>query len=697
MTGLAKILQCRQCSHRILNLKPLCQSSVPKYNLCRQYLHNFKPGHAPEKAVLGSLCHENTFLKRSWNNAVVEARVLSTKPAAKKEDERTPDVTNKEIRRYLLSFIWPKDDWFIKRRIILTTSLLLGSKAINICVPFIFKYAVDYLGDKENFLDLTSAPTAVLTVATGSMLIYGIARILSTFFSEMRNYVFSEVAQSSMRKVATNILRNMLYMDHKFHSSKDTSDVCEAISRGTEGMNTMLRMLVVNIIPSVLEVLLVSSILGYRFGLTYAAITCGTIITYVVFTLQYTEKRSKIRRSMNMAKNATRSKATECLLNYELVKLFNNEDYEAKVYDKLTGKYMDLRQLTMKTLALLNSGQNLIFSIGLTGVMALTAQGITQGTATIGDLVMVNGLLIQLSTQLNFVGSTYRELSESNIDMKEMFKLMKMETSIKSLPNAPPLFVSPDSASIEFDNVRFAHSEERQILDGLSFSVEPGKKVAIVGGSGSGKSTIVKMLFRFFDPDEGRILINGQNIRDLDLHSVRQVIGVVPQDCSMLFNETLMYNLQYGDHNKSQEQVMEAATMAQIPPKLLYNMEMKLGERGNKLSGGEQQRVAIARMLVKDPMIIVYDEATSSLDTITEQMILSTLKRVTEGRTTLVIAHRLSTIVDADEILVIRNGKVAEKGSHYELLANPDSLYGHLWTKQSHIAQGHVPVLDDVH
>lgn len=645
------------------------------------------------------MSYKDILSKNLWKNAVVESRVLSTKSVTvtKKDERKAPDISNKEIWQYLLSFVWPKDDWFIKRRVILTTSLLLGSKAINVCVPFIFKYAVDYLGDSSNFLDLSNAPTAVVTVATGSMLLYGLARILSTFFSEMRNYVFSEVAQSSMRKVATSILRNMLYMDHRFHSSKDTSDVCEAINRGTEGMNSMLRMLVVNIIPSVLEVLLVSSILGYRFGLTYAAITCGTIITYVVFTLQYTEKRNKIRRSMNMAKNATRSKATECLLNFEAVKLFNNEEYETKVYDQLTGKYMDMRQKTMKTLALLNSGQNLIFSLGLMGVMALTAQGITQGVATVGDLVMVNGLLIQLSTQLSFVGSTYRELSESHIDMKEMFKLMKMETSIQTRPNAPALMVTPQTASIDFEGVKFAHSEERQILDGLTFSVQPGKKVAIVGGSGSGKSTIVKLLFRFFDPDEGRVLINGQNIKDLDLYSVRKVIGVVPQDCSMLFNETLLYNLHYGDHTKSEDRVMEAATMAQIPPKLLYNMEMKVGERGSKLSGGEQQRIAIARMLVKDPVIIVYDEATSSLDTITEQMILSTLKRVTEGRTTLVIAHRLSTIVDADDILVLQNGQIAEHGSHYELLANPNSLYTQLWQKQSHIAQGHVPVLDDVH
>lgn len=591
-----------------------------------------------------------------------------------------------DILRAMMAYIWPKDNKAVKLRVLTALSLLVGAKVVNVQVPFIFKYGVDYLNDSNNWLTLSDPSSTMITASAAIMISYGLARATAAGFNELRNAVFAKVAQNSIRRLAQNVFLHLHSLDLNFHLSRQTGALSKAIDRGTRGINFVLSALVFNVVPTLFEVSLVTAIMYYKCGGQFALVTLGCISAYTAFTLLVTQWRTKFRVIMNKADAEAGNKAIDSLINYETVKYFNNEKYEAEKYDTHLRKYEQASLKTTTSLALLNWGQNAIFSVGIAAVMVMASQNIMQGTMTIGDLVMVNGLLFQLSLPLNFLGSVYREVRQSLIDMNTMFNLLNLSTDVKSDVGAPILRVSPPNSTITFEDVVFEYVPGQGILNKLSFEVPAGKKIAIVGGSGSGKSTIVRLLYRFYDPQAGRILINGQDIRHVDIDSMRKAVGVVPQDC-VLFHDTVFHNINYGNLTKSAQDVYQAAQMAEIHDAIMTRFpkqyQTQVGERGLKLSGGEKQRIAIARAILKDPPILVYDEATSSLDSITEQNILQALRRVTQGRTTIVIAHRLSTVVDADEILVLKDGAVVEKGTHWDLLANPLSLYTELWYKQS--------------
>ncbi|KAE8584273.1 hypothetical protein XENTR_v10020891 [Xenopus tropicalis] len=596
------------------------------------------------------------------------------------------EVDSKKILKAMFSYVWPKDRPDLRARVAISLGLLAGAKGMNIVVPFMFKYAVDSLNEMSgNVMNLSNAPNTVATMATAVLIGYGVSRAGSALFNEMRNAVFGKVAQSSIRRIAKNVFLHLHNLDLGFHLSRQTGALSKAIDRGTRGISFVLSALVFNLGPTMFEVLLVSSILYYKCGAQFALATLGTLGAYTAFTIGITQWRTKFRIEMNKADNEAGNAAIDSLLNYETVKYFNNEKYEAERYDGFLKTYENSSLKTTSTLALLNFGQSAIFSVGLTAIMVLASQGILAGNLTIGDLVMVNGLLFQLSLPLNFLGTVYRETRQALIDMNTLFTLLSVDTKIKNKEMAPPLLITPQAATITFEDVYFEYLEGQKVLNGVSFEVPAGKKIAVVGGSGSGKSTLVRLLFRFFEPQRGNIYVAGQNIKDVSLESLRKAIGVVPQD-AVLFHNTLYYNLHYGNINASPEEVYHVAKLAGLHDAILrmpHGYNTQVGERGLKLSGGEKQRVAIARAMLKNPPIILYDEATSSLDSITEETILSSMRDIVKHRTSVFIAHRLSTIVDADEIIVLDEGKVAERGTHFGLLANPSSLYSELWHTQS--------------
>ncbi|GFV51853.1 ATP-binding cassette sub-family B member 7, mitochondrial [Trichonephila clavipes] len=588
------------------------------------------------------------------------------------------------IVKKMITYIWPKDRPEIRRRVIFSVGLLVGAKLLNIEVPFLFKYTIDYLNSHTGLaLNLETAPSTIVTVATALILGYGMARAGASLFNELRNAVFAKVAHDSIRRVARSVFLHLHNLDLSFHLSRQTGALSKAIDRGTRGINFVLSALVFNVVPTAFEVILVSSILYYKCGGKFALVTLGCIGAYAAFTLAITQWRTNFRIAMNKAENEAGNKAVDSLINYETVKYFNNELYEADQYDKALAKYEAASLKTTTSLAMLNFGQNAIFSSALTVIMVMASNGIIDGTMTVGDLVMVNGLIFQLSLPLNFLGSVYREVRQSLIDMQTMFAILSLQTPIQK-SKAPLIEISPKEAEVMFENVSFEYVKGQTILSDLSFKVPAGKKIALVGGSGSGKSTIVRLMYKFFEPQKGKIYIGGRDVNEMDINSLRRAIAIVPQD-AVLFHNSIFYNLHYGDFSKTENDVYDAAKMAELHDSIQkwpYNYETQVGERGLKLSGGEKQRVAIARAILKNSPILVFDEATSALDSITEEKILAALQRASEGRTSICIAHRLSTVMNADEILVLDKGKVAERGTHNQLISNPKSLYYTLWQKQ---------------
>ncbi|XP_060819825.1 iron-sulfur clusters transporter ABCB7, mitochondrial isoform X3 [Bombus pascuorum] len=592
--------------------------------------------------------------------------------------------------RAMLRYIWPKDDPDIRRRVKIAMGLLVGAKALNVGVPFIFKCAIDTLNTQHMattgnaILSLGTASDTVATVATSLLIGYGVARAGAAGFSELRNAVFAKVAHHSIRKIAKNVFLHLHNLDMAFHLGRQTGALSKTIDRGSRGINFVLNAMVFNIIPTVFELSLVSTVLYLKCGAEYASIALSCVGIYALFTLAITQWRTKFRIFMNQAENEASNKAIDSLINYETVKYFNNEKFEAERYDESLKKYEIASLKTSTSLAMLNFGQNAIFSAALSLIMVLASNNIIEGTMTVGDLVMVNGLLFQLSVPLGFLGSVYREVRQALIDMQTMFTLMAMNTAIKSKENATHFHITSKNSDIEFKNISFHYVEGKPIFKDINFTIPSGKKIAIIGGSGCGKTTLVRLLYRFFEPQSGAVFINGHNIRDIDLDILRKSIAIVPQD-TVLFHESIFYNLHYGNLSKSKEDVFEAAKMANLHDSILKwpkGYDTPVGERGLKLSGGEKQRVAIARAILKNSPILIFDEATSSLDSITEHNILEALRRATVGRTSIVIAHRLSTVMDSDEIFVLDNGSLIERGTHDSLLAVPNSLYCKLWETQ---------------
>uniref|UniRef100_A0A8C1JHY7 Iron-sulfur clusters transporter ABCB7, mitochondrial n=1 Tax=Cyprinus carpio TaxID=7962 RepID=A0A8C1JHY7_CYPCA len=589
--------------------------------------------------------------------------------------QRRISVNSSKILGAMLSYVWPKDRPDLRARVAISLGLLAGAKVCFFIIPPLY-HLMAIVFYTALVLD---APNTVVTMATAVLIGYGVSRTGAALFNELRNAVFGKVAQSSIRRIAKNVFLHLHNLDLGFHLSRQTGALSKAIDRGTRGISFVLSALVFNLGPTLFEMILVSSILYYKCGGQFALVTVGTLSAYTAFTIAVTQWRTRFRIEMNKADNEAGNAAIDSLLNYETVKYFNNEKYEAERYDGFLKVYESSSLKTTSTLAMLNFGQSAIFSVGLTAIMVLASKGIMAGTMTVGDLVMVNGLLFQLSMPLNFLGTVYRETRQALIDMNTLFTLL----SEKEM--APPLLVTPQEATIRFEDVYFEYLEGQKVLNGVSFEVPAGKKVAIVGGSGSGKSTIVRLLFRFYEPQRGNIYIAGQNIRDVSLESLRKAVGVVPQD-AVLFHNTIFYNLLYGNINATAEDVYRVAKLAGLHDAILrmpHGYDTQVGERGLKLSGGEKQRVAIARAILKNPPILLYDEATSSLDSITEENILTSMKEMVRDRTSVFIAHRLSTIVDADEIIVLNQGKVAERGSHQALLETPGSLYADLWNTQN--------------
>jgi len=598
-------------------------------------------------------------------------------------------VTGGDMIKAMARYIWPEDDKQIKKTVVTSLVILVSAKILNTGVPFIFSYAVDTLNNGH--LDLDTPTSAVTTLVTTTLLGYGTARAGALGLNELRNAVFARVAQHSIRKIAQNVFRHLHNLDLDFHLNRQTGALSKTIDRGSRGISFVLSALVFNIAPTIVELSLVCSILAYSCGPAYAGVALGTVSLYSMFTLLVTQWRTQFRVNMNKADNEAGNKAIDSLINYETVKYFNNEDYEAKQYDKFLREYEEASMKTNWSLAFLNFGQNLIFSGALSAIMIMAANDIIAGNMSVGSLVMVNGLLFQISVPLSFLGSVYREVRQALIDMQVMFQIMTVSPKISSTSQSQALTLSPQSSDISFSNVSFQYVSGQQILNNLSFTVPSGQSYAIVGGSGSGKSTIIRLLYRFMEPSSGIITVGKKNIASVEVDSLRKQIAVVPQDC-VLFHDTILHNIKYGNLEVGDDEVHEAAKMAELHNSILdwpqgYNTQV--GERGLKLSGGEKQRVAIARAILKNSPILIFDEATSSLDSITERGIMEALGHAISGRTSIIIAHRLSTVVHCDNILVLANGKVAESGTHAQLLARENSTYRELWESQNSVDNGH--------
>ncbi len=579
--------------------------------------------------------------------------------------------------RHLLPYLWPQGRRDLKLRVVLALVFLVVAKAANVTVPLLLREAVERLGSPE--FDIVVVPLALLTA-------YGLARLMALGFGELRDALFSKVAQHAIRQVALATFRRLHTLSLRFHLDRQTGALSRAIDRGVKGVEFLLFFVLFSVLPTLIEIALVCGILWAMFDWRFAAVTFGMILGFVALTFSITEWRIRLRREMNAADNDAGNKVVDSLINFETVKYFGNEEHEARRFDGAMRKYERASVKSRTSLSILNTCQAAVVALGITALMIMAAQGIAAGTMTVGDFVMVNAYLIQIAMPLNFLGTVYREIKQSLVDLEVMFDLLHSEAEVVDRAGAWPLAVA--GGEIVFEHVEFGYDSRRPILKDVSFTVPAGKTVAIVGPSGAGKSTISRILFRFYDVTGGRVLIDGEDIRDVTQDSLRAAIGIVPQD-TVLFNDTIFYNLAYGDPGASRDQVESAARMARIHDfiqTLPDGYDAKVGERGLKLSGGEKQRVSIGRAILKGPAILMFDEATSALDTKTEREIQKSLDEVSKDRTTLIIAHRLSTVVGADEILVLEEGRIVERGRHAALLARAGT-YAAMWQRQQSAAK----------
>ena len=636
----------------------------------------------------------------SGSPPVSKEEVVAASAQKKKEEEeekkkkKEEDSSDMRIISRLVPYLWPEGEGKLRARVVFSVACLLGGKILNVQVPFLFKSAVDTLSEASRGVSdaVAAAPDMVVAAPLAVLLGYGAARTAAFGLSELRSAAFATVTQSAIRSVALRTFRHLHAMDLSYHLGRQTGALARAIERGSRGINFLLSAILFNVVPTVFEISLVCGILWSQFGAKYAAVTLATMSTYTAFTFGVTSWRTKFRKQMNAADSDAGTKVIDSLINFETVAYFNNQAHEAQRYDAALAKYQDAAVKTSQSLAALNFGQSAIFSVALTAMMVMAGNGVAEGTMTVGDLVMVNGLLFQLSLPLNFLGSVYRETRQALIDMETMFGLLDLQPGVAD-PASPVPYSLPKGVAtggaLEFRDVSFSYSPDaRPLLDGVSFKVEPGTKLAIVGGSGSGKSTILRLLFRMYDPTSGTVLVDGQRADQMPLADLRELFGVIPQD-TVLFNDTVGYNIGYGRLGSSQEEIEAAARAAQIHDSIMrmpQGYDTLVGERGLKLSGGEKQRVAIARTLLKSPCVLLSDEATSALDSKTESEIakLSTDVGSHSGRTEVVVAHRLSTVVDADSIIVLGDGKIIEQGSHADLVALGGE-YASMWERQASV------------